>query len=75
MLPDASVTYVPVRSGSTSTHHMEQRMRPLRAALMIVLGSVGCVRPAANLTAEHAAAIEDSARVFLAEFTRLSATR
>lgn len=48
-------------------------MRPLSAALMIVLGSVGCVRPAADLTAEHAAAIADSARVFLAEFTRLSA--
>ena len=51
-------------------------MRPLTAALLIAIGSAGCVRPAANLvplTAEHAAAIEDSARVFLAEFTRLSA--
>ena len=48
-------------------------MRPLRATLVILLGSIGCVRPAADLTAEHAAAIGDSARVFLAEFSRLSA--
>ena len=47
-------------------------MRPLRATLVILLGSMGCVRPAADLTAEHAAAIGDSARVFLAEFSRLS---
>ena len=47
-------------------------MQP-KLALMIMLGSVGCARPTADLTAEHAAAIGDSARVFLAEFTRLSA--
>lgn len=47
-------------------------MQARQAALVILLGSVGCARPNADMSAEHAAAIGDSARVFLAEFTRLS---
>ncbi len=47
-------------------------MQARNAALLILLGSVACAQPRAELSAEHAAAIADSARVFLADFTRLS---
>ena len=47
-------------------------MQARKAALLILLGSVACAQPRAELSAEHAAAIADSARVFLADFNRLS---
>lgn len=47
-------------------------MRSQNAALIVLLASVGCVRPGADLSAAHAAAIGDSARGLLAEFTRLA---
>jgi hypothetical protein len=47
-------------------------MQVRQAAFLLLLGSIACARPGADMSAEHAAAIGDSARAFLAEFTRLS---
>lgn len=42
-------------------------------AIALLLAVVGCSSPAPTMTTAHAAAIRDSAEVFLADFTRLSA--
>ncbi len=47
-------------------------MRVLSTVLLALIVAIGCGRPPASLSAEHAAAVGDSARAFLAEFTRLS---
>lgn len=47
-------------------------MRALMTALLTVLLAAGCARPPAALRADHAAAVADSARAFLVEFSRLS---
>jgi hypothetical protein len=47
-------------------------MRAMNTALLTLLLAVGCTRPPASLSADHAAALGDSARAFLAQFSRLS---
>jgi len=49
----------------------------MRASLTTVLTlflATGCARPPGPLSAEHAAALGDSARAFLTDFSRLSST-
>lgn len=48
------------------------RVRRLPRSLLLLVLTAGCGHPPAPLSAEHAAAIADSARGFLSEFTRLS---
>ena len=47
-------------------------MRASITVLLTLLLTVGCARPPAPLSADHAAALGDSARAFLREFSRLS---
>jgi hypothetical protein len=46
-----------------------------RVIVIIAVAGLGisCATPSSSMTAEHAAAIQDSARVFLSELSRLSA--
>ena len=48
-------------------------MRRLIEVFAVIGLAFGCATPSASLSAEHAAAIGDSAQVFLSEFSRLSA--
>lgn len=47
-------------------------MRALITAFPTLLLTLGCTRPPAPLNVDHAAALGDSARAFLVEFSRLS---